>query len=518
MNTINDKNATIKFYFLVFILALINFAGISYFGMVQFGGYDGSILINHAWQSELNYEPYFDIVTGWPPILLIGARFAFKVWGVRWASLVYIAACFSFVTFIYQAQLLVKLGYTRGFVVLGTFVVQAVTMVVISWWWYNNISAVIAVVFILSSALLIKDSADWQVRLNFVAATVLLLLCKPNVTVGVLCLALCVLFWSRQTRVFSLASLAVSCVIVILILKLLEIDILYLFDSYSMYASTSLTFERIIRFLFLNNYTEVSQTLLSLLPGFLAVLLVLTPPPSSNSRVIVDDLLSDKIRLQSVLVGLASMIAGVWAMMTNNEYNMTDASLVFIGILVVVHNLKHRFSLNSNLPLILVAVSSFALSLNGWHYAAQRNRVMDVGPGAFYEDAPLTRISTPSLFNGMLASPRLIRVFSQIERVLRDYSYLNQPDAPVFFGPRIDFGYAAYGIYPYRGLPTWWEFFSEDGDERTDSMVARFKYAEFYLCIFLKNDYTYMPQSILDHLNEQYVKYETQDLTVYVRK
>jgi len=99
--------------------------------------------------------------------------------------------------------------------------------------------------------------------------------------------------------------------------------------------------------------------------------------------------------------------------------------------------------------------------------------------------------------------------------VLTDADYVGQPDAPVFFGPRIDFGYAAYGVHPYPGLPTWWEFFSQDSQGQTDVMVERFKRAHFKLCIFLHRDYTFLPARLTEYLNQAYQVYDTGELTIY---
>src|SRR5882724_8735100 len=99
-------NHTKIFWILNAALALLLAFCIIHFGMIHFAGYDGSILINTAWQLHLKYKPYTDIVTGWPPILLVGSQIAFNIWGVQWQSLVMAAAFFSAITFLLQVAIL----------------------------------------------------------------------------------------------------------------------------------------------------------------------------------------------------------------------------------------------------------------------------------------------------------------------------------------------------------------------------------------------------------------------------
>jgi len=519
------KNIFSPIWVMSVLLALILLASISCFGRIQFGGYDGSILINHAWQLRLGYEPYVDIVTGWPPILLIGVFWAFEWWGVHWLSLVNIAAVFSVITFIIHIILLKKQGFTPFLALLTAFTVQSVTMVVISWWWYNNITAVVGVLFLTTLLLLIKQQRSMFGNLSFVVTTTLLMLSKPNVTLALLIPSIGILMTSslirRRVIILSLVSLAVT----ILILLLSHINPINMVSSYSDYAGKSLSITRILRFLLFNSYEETAQTLLALLPGLMALIFVLFPFAKFRQGHSVDNENVQNVSLlrrgdiHSIALGVLSVFVGVWAMMTNNEYNMTDGAFIFFGIMAIFENLKGSLPISRfRIVLTLVLASGLVLSLNAYRYAVLRYRVMEVGIGAFYEDAMLAQISAPPLFDGMFVGPRMVRVLSQINQLLQSYGFLDYANAPVFFGPRIDFGYAAYNIKPYPGLPTWWEFFSQDGVGKTDVMVERFVTADFQLCLFLRDDYTYLPDGLLTYLNENYLMYEQGELDIYVRK
>ncbi|HRQ31699.1 MAG TPA: hypothetical protein PLM89_01190 [Anaerolineales bacterium] len=510
---------TSVFGLLVVSLALILPISIIYFGRIQFGGYDGSILINHAWQFHLNYEPYVDIVTGWPPILLIGAFWAFEWWGVRWLSLVYIAAAFSLVTFILHVILLKKNGFNPFLALVVAFTVQSVTMVVISWWWYNNITAVVGVLFVSASLFLIKRQRHSLFGdLSFVVTVTLLMLSKPNITLALMIPSVIILIVSSQARyrivVLSLASFA----LVVSILLLSDIYPGNLLLSYSNYAGRSLSIIRILRFLYLNSYEESIQTFAALIPGLAALLIVFSPSLTNRFKDAHNFYPATRTEIYSIILGVLSMLVGLWGMMTNNEYNMTDGAFIFLGIVIIVEELKDKLPIRqTRVASTLVLLCALLLSLNAYRYALLRYRVMGVGVGAFYEDAPLTRVTDPALFDGMFVAPRMIRTLLEMKQLLQSGDFLGRSDASVFFGPRIDFGYAAYNIKPYPGLPTWWEFFNQDGIGETDIMVSRFKNANFQLCIFLRDDYTYLPNDLLSYLHNNYKMYELEDLTIYVR-
>lgn len=513
------------FWLLVVSLTLILPISILYFGRIQFGGYDGSILINHAWQFHLNYEPYVDIVTGWPPILLIGAFWAFEWWGVHWLSLVYIAAAFSLLTFILHVILLIKNGFNPFFALVAAFTVQSVTMVVISWWWYNNITAVVGVLFVSASLFLIKRQRHSLFGdLSFVVAVTLLMLSKPNMTLALIIPSVIILIVSSQDRYRIVILLLASFALVVSILLLSDIYPGNLLLSYSNYAGRSLSIVRILRFLYLNNYEESVQTFTALIPGLAALLVAFSPSLTNRlgeltvNKDVHNFYPATRTEIYSIALGVLSMLVGLWGMMTNNEYNMTDGAFIFLGIVIIVEKLKDKLPIRLiRVASILVLLCALLFSLNAYRYALLRYRVMGVGVGAFYENAPLTRVSDPALFDGMFVAPRMIRTLLEMKQLLQSGDFLGRTDAPVFFGPRIDFGYAAYNIKPYPGLPTWWEFFNQDGVGETDIMVSRFKNANFQLCIFLRDDYTYLPNDLLSYLHNNYKMYELEDLTVYVR-
>jgi hypothetical protein len=494
---------------------------IFHFGNIQFAGYDGSILINTAWQLHLKYRPYIDIVTGWPPILLIGSRIAFNLWGVHWQSLVLAAGIFSAATYLLQVAILQQYGLNPWINIMLSFTIQAITMVVISWWWYNQVTTVIGILFVSTALLMIRHPSNLFGQAIFVALTALLILSKPNIA-GVLLLTvefILIYFCEARFRIIGLTIFAITLSGIILVsFSIRPVDLLI---SYTNYGGQAISSQRIIDFLWKNNSTEATATMMAIIPGIMGLVFFVSKSAS---------LYAGKQNLPVIVISILSIIIGIWGMMTNNEYNMSDASFILFGIMIItsLQQTKSLEEIRHNLITFLPITSMIFLTTLGLFYTAQRWRVSDVGYKNYYENVPLTELTAPPLFQGLKTGPRLIKVLDEMKSVLKESGYLGNPNAPVFFGPRVEFGYAAFGIYPHPGLPTWWEFFDQDGLGQTDIMVERFRQVNFQLCIFIHQNlpglpenivsYTYFPQSLISYLNENYDVSKHGELTIFLIK
>ncbi len=119
-------------------------------------------------------------------------------------------------------------------------------------------------------------------------------------------------------------------------------------------------------------------------------------------------------------------------------------------------------------------------------------------------------------FRSMCFGPRFQRVLQQITAVLGQY-----PRAKVFFGPRMEFGYAVFNKPSPPRLPIVWDPggmypFGMDGE-----IVERFQAARFELLIFLAGDFTSVPQAILDDIDRHYRPLTSpalDELSVYVAR
>jgi hypothetical protein len=126
-------------------------------------------------------------------------------------------------------------------------------------------------------------------------------------------------------------------------------------------------------------------------------------------------------------------------------------------------------------------------------------------------------MQTPSFFAGVRAGPSLQYVVEHIRTLLDLNGYEGDPMAPVGFGPRLQFAYAAFDLYPRKGIPVWWQMYP-DGVQRTDEAVSRFQAAGYDVIVFIKGEYTYMPNSLVEYLHRDYDVYSNGVLTLHVSK
>ena len=273
------------------------------------------------------------------------------------------------------------------------------------------------------------------------------------------------------------------------------------------------------------NQWESSSTL-TYLP-FLAFGFLLTVISTACYLLSGNKIFSDKLsgtggaRVLSTTLGSICIATGIIGMGTNNDHNMADAPLIVLGFSLIYASLRELFPMPwlRKTALGLLLLSIFLLAWNGYVVGWKRLRVMSVGPGMFYEDTTLTRLKEPPLFNGMYVGPKLINIIKDLNVVMKYFNYCGNPDAPVFFGTRIDFAYAMFGIHPKKGICNEvWDRFGVSRVNEKNVYIGRFIDARFKLCVFYQRDYVYIPKEILVELFTKYDVYCYGNITFHVRR
>lgn len=156
--------------------------------------------------------------------------------------------------------------------------------------------------------------------------------------------------------------------------------------------------------------------------------------------------------------------------------------------------------------------------------SAARWRVEGIGP--FYADTALVQVSGVKFFDGFKVAPRAARVVKQIGSVVgsKNRTDMRVANEPIFFGPRMEFAYAAFGIQPPRNMPVWWHPGSSFPQSMTREIVERFIAQRFKTCVFLLDpssdevDFTRLPDGIVQELSRSYRRTDYTDITVFDRK
>ncbi len=479
--------------------------------MIGFGGMDGSAISQAGWRYYLGQTPYVDFHTVAPPCYLVVPGLAFSLFGVSWFSLVQITAIFSAGTFLLHYWLLRRLSWNLRWSLTLAFMTQAITLLPVSWWTYNQTTSIATILFGAAACLLARSPT---LRLNqavLILTMVMLSWMKPNVAGLMLIGTSVILLWNPRTRIVYAACALIGAVISILLLICCRVNPLAMIHSYLASGGRLGNLTMLSICLWRSHEMEAAISLILLVPLFIALLIKGNPftlprPWPESYRPILG------------LAGL-TMLCGIFGTATNNEDSMVDAAIILCGAaLWLFHpdaggtDIAGTDPLQRRLPDILACTSVVFFSIFGLFDSISRDRIASIGPGTFFEYTPVIEAQSPPFFKGMLTGERLLGVLSDITSTLAQQGIHDKES--VFFGPRIDFGYAAYNFIPHKGMFLWWPGTGEASDEEMDVVLSNFAAWRPRLCLFLINDFTYMPKRMLQYLGENYDVQNQGNLTV----
>jgi len=484
--------------------------------MIQFGGMDGSAVIQAAWRYHLGQEPYRDFLTPAPPSYLIIPGLAFKFLGVAWTSLVRIAAVASAAAFVGQYYLLRRVGWPCLWCFAVSLCTQTVTMLPIGWWTYNQTTAVFASLYTTAAMAFLSGPRDRVARVALGISMLLLSWGKPNVA-GLLLSGSAVIFLSsKATRNPFIIVSVVSAAISVGLLVGLNVDPRRLVESYLGSGGRLGNKGMFLQCFIFNDYWESMVTVPLLITMLLAVGLAWRRA----------SLWIATIPKQLPWLLFLMIVTSLAAMATNNELNMVDAPLFFLataGFVLanrprIYWRIRSDLFSNSSLARIMTLGSIAALFCFGMRISIHRQRIMSIGWLTFWQPGALQSIEAPPFFRGMEVGRRFQSVLAELQIVLRKSNISNLDRHEVFFGPRMEFAYAAFDFVPPPGLFLWWPGTGEASPEQIDTVVARFQLWRPKLCVFLKNDYTYMPKVLCDFLSDHYTVTHFGELTLFYRR
>ncbi len=539
------------------------------FGHRQLGGFDHSALVDTAWRMANHQRPYVDFYLTTPIAFYLGAGLAFAGWGPSWSALVGIAIAFALLTF---ALLTISISSVAApkFSIGLPLVCELLAMGVTSYWWYNSITAISACVFVAASIALVRRPSSRVSVAMFTLATFLLLMMKPN-TAGVLVVVvIAILTAFNGTRRQAILALVVGSAMVVTLLLALGVNPLDVASTYLGVAKTRglpnaaffskgkpgehyLTIPLIVLSiipltaaaravvrLFRERSTQDSPVALISITGMLTGLMAMFTDSDSNLVVgiplilvsaaclqlwmlrdgLSDDHLSPWVTASAVAAAAASLVGvtrvGIGPALDGQQVAW-GISLFFAGTMLAIATTGVRAS-SVLLMGVLLWVAGVALL-----FGAERIRVKYIGPGTFYSDEPLVRIPGPPFFKGVLGSPRLRDVIGEMEAAVERYAPpQGQQSSSVYFGPRLEFAYAAFGIPSPKHLPVWYHPGNSYPEALGDTIAAAFVSQEFEMGVFLKSDqapdFTYLPARITQDFEQHFQRIDYPRIVVFVRE
>lgn len=215
--------------------------------------------------------------------------------------------------------------------------------------------------------------------------------------------------------------------------------------------------------------------------------------------------------LKIVLSGC--FICAFFCFFTNGEFKTTDLPMLAVPLLAIIEvtGLAKARSLDYfKFGLILFMFLVIAV------FTVTRERIRSVGP--FFSSRSLVNLGNENkFFKDVMASEEMLSVLIEIRRVLQS-DRLRLLKKGVFFGPRLQFAYAAFKRSPPLGLPSWWAPGVTYAESQIAEMEKKFFNASFDVCVFWRQDFTYLSGDFRSQLDDLYKVIHNGIVTVYVKK
>jgi len=463
---------------------------ICHYGMHQIGGFDHSVLVDSGWRLFNGQRAYVDFPCTLPVAFIVGAKFAFQWFGIYWRSFVVMAALFAMVSFGWSLYLLVALFGRRWPTLLWAITLQAMTFMLACYWWYNPITAVTAVLYVLSAAFWLHRPGARGAMVSYGVALLAVATMKPNVAGLIWPLVSIILFFSPRHRWNSLLISAGALAAFLIFLWINHLSFTGMLKGYLSVAQRGASLKQ-----FLLDLSPVARR--AALAAAAIVVVPLAAVIYQGRRVLFS---------RRPLVPLVALAGGLYGFITNGEQKLIDMPLVLFGAILLVAELRcdsiPESGLVFSLPLWWNRYLSWVcvvLAAGGIAQGMGRDRIKAIGMPLFFEYDDSKHVLDSGFFQGLHCGDVFFEVNRELFEVLR-----RESSSTLWFGPRIQWAYAAYGKPSPRQQPIWWHpgvaFAAADEETYFNRLVE----SRTEVLIFLKNDVAYYTQDKVQRLTQAY--------------
>ena len=470
-------------------------------GMIQFGSYDQSIIINSGWLQLLGRKPGVDYPYTLPPWFFLGCKYAMQWFGVTWRANIILTAGYAALTCAWCYALVRALDLPHRLSLFIAFAGQALTLMLTSFWWHNALTGLAAIVLTLSALAWLHRPESKLLPVSLTVAMVLVLLSKPNAWLLPVAIII-ILLTSPRHRVRACSCALIAIAVSALLVQLLVIDVLSLLHTYRELARTRAADPEQLKAL-LHMGKEQGEIDLEVLKLYAVAAIFVALWLAQRTAAAVRQRTSNSIGASPKEVPKASKAAplsplggtgqgeGGEAANERNpsarrrhrllgRENLCYAAALATGIAFYVGN-KEMKVMDLALPLLTAGVwaatygRTFLPTTGPARYAGRaivfaslwflcystlealcagwvRERVQFVGKH-YYDPVLCQRPPGTNLFTGVRSGSGLVRTIDQLNQFLALH-----PRDVVFFGMHLEFAYAAFDRVPPRGLPIWWHF------------------------------------------------------------
>ncbi|MFN8412666.1 MAG: hypothetical protein U0Z26_09790 [Anaerolineales bacterium] len=555
------------------------------FGHRQLGGFDMSALTDTGWRIANYQNPYHDFPLTTPVAFYVGAGWAFQLFGIHWSSFVVMAIGFTVLSFLGQFYLLSMVISWKPSLCIA-LVFHLLSSVVISYWWYNSITVNAAGLFI-AAAYLFANKPEEQISTIALWFTLTLLsLMKPNIAGGlaILVFAVLLVFSAYKIKLLLIGSAAVfSFFTILFFLKISPVDVIQSYIAIGKVRATPTLrwfyndkphehlvviplilfsllplLEKVSRFTFKHNTSKVrlnlAVTIVSFLMGGLSLL------TNSDSNLIVGIpffllgssvfyFITEHMNLNLpaprrfwwylALGCIAFEVAGSFVIQATSRLmdkplNLFSSWFVFcvltsvsaVCILVLRLNSSNEYFLSIWMRARMIWALLLVCGGVAMYAGAMRWRVLYIGYESFFTYSSLTEIKDLPFFQDFYVSQTAKETMSEIKQVLINRYKVEEKwkNAPIYFGTRIEFAYATFGILSPRNLPIWWHSNNSYSLENEPEYVQSFLNHNFEYAFFMKTqyedkpDFGFLPDAIVNNLLANYDRISYDKIVVFQKK
>ena len=474
--------------------------------MRQIAGYDISPIVNLAYRGYLGQVFHLDFFSPFPPVFTHIAKLGIEYFGQSWSSFVWMG-----VAIYVSSCLLIYFLFSRSsgasvaaLIALHCFCATGLLM---GYVWYGSLTLLLIAILIGLLSLSAKRSK--VVDLAIVAFLALMLMSKPNMSfpmfvLSIAWLALPEKFCGEGRWRFAVVAMLTSVLVAFVYSIAIEINPFAYIDS--------------LRLIVRSRSTEFLITVLKVFEKLAATPVVEWYSIAGSiglwARVVLSSLVG------FVLIGLLFVSTGIHIkkQQTSNERERRHFGLsiitAFVGLVSVATNADFP---QASYPLFMMSLSLcgswnqggfckhaltmliLAFSLELALFGVMRERVKAAGEGSFWEPDSTLVIEHQGFFKGVSTGPALIAFQREVQSFIT-----NGGSKHIFFGPRVEFGYAAFGVYPPKQLPLWfhpglsWPLRAENG------LIDRWVSHSFDVVILFRNDSGEMPERLKEIIRNEY--------------
>lgn len=546
-------------------LALMAFIGLFILrcGMCQICGYNHSILVDFGWRLFKGQRAYVDFPCTVPVAFVLGPKFAFQWFGAYWKSIIDMTALFAMGTFAWSLFLLAQL-FGRGWTtLLWAMTVQAISPMMASFWWYSPITDVTGALYALAAMYWLRRPTEKVAMISYGAALLLMATMKPNVA-GVLIVGFSVILFVSPNHRWK--ALWVSLGSFALFVILLCLNHMSLFGMIAAYRSISARGGSLVPFLIDLNPLQQQLAMVEVASILVPVVVALSQGRQGLRSVgawipavvmvggicfyicNIDPVIHPEetrwrkvegaaslvlpvimalypgrrsLRSSSVWIGFVGMLGGLYGFLTNSEQKLIDLPPVLMGGLLLVTALRQPVSSNGgslfqmpvrwNRYFCLVCV---VLGAGGLAQGFARDEVYSAGPGQFFQYDGSTHTIASGFFKGLHCGDIFDEVLKEEAEVLRQAQ-----SATVWFGPRMEWGYAAFDKESPLDEPVIWDRLTMFDNTKEQLYLDHFLQSRRQVLILFKNDFcNYTQDEVRQFLQHYDVNQSFPLLTILILK